>query len=269
MSFDNKPLNAYPLGPSGFSIARDENIAIIRLCRPQKRNSLNDEIVLGLSAFFASLPGDVEAIVIQGEGDHFCAGLDLNEVQDTDLASNLNTTTIGQRLNDLIQSSRAAVVCVMHGAVIGAGLEMAAACHIRIAEKTAYYALPEGMRGIFLGSGGSVRIPRLIGAERVQDMMLTGRTYGAEEGYALGFSQYLAEPGMGFAKAVEVAKRITQNTAMANFAILHALPRIVEEAPSNGLLTERLMATIACSDEDAQQRLQDFLVHKRNKVSRG
>lgn len=252
----------------GFRLGREGNIATVSLARPEKRNCLNDELVLGLSGFFASLPADVEAVVIHGEGEHFCAGLDLNEVQQSDLHGNLQTTTIGQRLNDLIESCRVAVVCSLHGAVIGAGLELAAACHVRIAERSAYYALPEGMRGIFLGSGGSVRLPRLIGTERVQDMMLTGRTFGAEEGYLLGFSQYVVDDGAGLAKAMEVARRVTQNSRMANYAILHALPRIADESTENGLLTERLMATLACSDEEAQQRLTDFLQHKRNKVVR-
>ncbi len=254
--------------PESFRVRHDGNIAVVSLARPEKRNCLSDDLVLGLSGFFAALPQEVEAVVIHGEGEHFCAGLDLNEVQQTDLLGNLETTTIGQRLNDLIQSCRVAVVCAMHGAVIGAGLELAAACHVRVAERSAYYALPEGMRGIFLGSGGSVRIPRLIGTERVQDMMLTGRTYGAEEGYVLGFSQYLVDDGAGLDKALEIARRVTKNTRMANYAILHALPRIVEEEPANGLLTERLMTTLACSDPDAQQRLANFLQHKRDKVVR-
>ena len=74
------------------------------------------------------------------------------------------------------------MVAVLHGAVVGGGLELAAACHLRVAERSAYYALPEGSRGIFLGGGGSVRLPRLIGVSRVMELMLTGRTYGAEEG---------------------------------------------------------------------------------------
>ena len=74
------------------------------------------------------------------------------------------------------------VVAVLHRAVIGGGLELAAAGHIRVAERSAYYALPEATRGIFVGGGDAVRIPRLIGTTRMIDMMLTGRTYSAEEG---------------------------------------------------------------------------------------
>ena len=87
------------------------------------------------------------------------------------------------------------MVAVLHGAVVGGGLELAAACHLRVAERSAYYALPEGQRGIFVGGGGSVRLPRLIGVARMIDMMLTGRTLSAEEGQAIGLSHYLVEHG--------------------------------------------------------------------------
>ena len=144
------------------------------------------------------------------------------------------------------------VVAVLHGAVVGGGLELAAATHIRVAERSAYYALPEGSRGIFVGGGGSVRLPRLIGTSRMMDMMLTGRTYGAEEGQALGLSHYLVAPGDGLAKGIELAKRIAGNAPMTNFAVMHVLPRIAEQDRASGYLMESLIAAIAQGDDEAQ-----------------
>lgn len=253
--------------PSCIAASRDGTTLIVRIARPAKRNSLSDELVLGLSGLFAAVPLDVTGIVLHGEGEHFCAGLDLNEVKEATLAKGLQTSAIGQRLNDLVQYCRVPVISVLHGAVIGGGLELAVATHIRIAEPSAFYALPEGVRGIFLGSGGSVRIPRLIGTDRVMDMMLTGRTYGAVEGERLGFSQYLVEAGAGLEKALELARKIAGNAPLANYAILQALPHIVEQDPAGGLLTERLMTTLAASDEEAKERLRDFLDRKLNKVA--
>lgn len=266
MSVENKqgPLAAVP---DCIKLSRDETTLIVRISRPAKRNSLSDELVLGLSAVFAAVPADISGIILHGEGEHFCAGLDLNEVKEGGLGNGLQTSVIGQRLNDLIQYCAVPVIAVLNGAVIGGGLELACAAHLRVAEASAYYALPEGVRGIFLGSGGSVRIPRLIGTERVMDMMLTGRTYGAEEGYRLGFSQYLVDDGAGLDKAIEIAQKVAQNAPLANYAILQALPRIVEQDPTSGLLTERLMATLAGADEEAKRRLRDFLERKMNKVA--
>ncbi|MGA9501011.1 MAG: crotonase/enoyl-CoA hydratase family protein, partial [Pseudolabrys sp.] len=157
---------------------------------------------------------------------------------------------------------------VLHGAVVGGGLELAAAAHVRVAERSAYYALPEGSRGIYVGGGGSVRLPRLIGVARMMDMMLTGRTYSAEEGQAIGLTTYLVEPGKGFAKGLELAQRIAGNAALTNFAVMHALPRIAEMDPAGGYAIEAMMSAIAQAGPDAKARLKDFLEKRAPKATR-
>jgi (methylthio)acryloyl-CoA hydratase len=159
---------------------------------------------------------------------------------------------------DRIEYGAVSVVTALHGGVIGGGLELAAAAHIRVAERSTYYALPEGMRGIFVGGGGAVRIPRLISTSRMVDMMLTGRTYNAEQD-ALGFSQYVVEDGNGLAAALRLAQQIAKNTAISNFAAVQALPRIFRADSEAGFRMESLMAAIAVSDEEAKTRLRDFL----------
>jgi enoyl-CoA hydratase/carnithine racemase len=256
-----------PLPPSVRGEIRGQ-IAILTLARPEKRNALNEEAGRGMQLFFATLPKEIRGVVLHGEGDNFCAGLDLNELKEASAAEGIEASINGQRINDIIQYAKVPVIAVLHGAVIGAGLELAAAAHIRVAESTAYYALPEGMRGIFLGSGGSVRLPRLIGTQTVMDMMLTGRTLDVAEGHALKISQYLVEPGAGLAKAIALAERIATNAPLANFAIIQALPRIMEQDPSTGLFMETLMVSIAQADDEAKNRLRDFLDRKKNKVTR-
>ena len=150
--------------------------------------------------------------------------------------------------------------------MIGGGLELACAAHIRVAEPSAYFALPEGQRGIFVGGGGSVRLPRLIGVARMTDMMLTGRVYSATEGAAYGFAQYLVEQGHALAKAMELAAGIAKNAPLTNFAVLQALPMIAEANPQTGLLMESLMATVAQSDKEAKLRIRAFLDRKTAKV---
>jgi enoyl-CoA hydratase/carnithine racemase len=151
--------------------------------------------------------------------------------------------------------------------VIGGGLELAAAAHVRVAERSVFYALPEGQRGIFVGGGGSVRLTRLIGTARIMDMMLTGHAYGAEEGQLMGLSHYLVDSGQGLPKATELARRIAANAPLTNFAIMQALPRIAESDPASGFLTESLMAAIAQSDEEAKARLKAFLEKRAPKAA--
>lgn len=206
-------------------LERVGDIAVLSLARAHKRNALNDELVVGLQSFFASIPADVRGVVMQGTEGNFCAGLDLNELKESSVQESFHTSRIGQALNDAVQFCKVPVVAVLQGAVIGGGLELAAAAHVRIAEPSAYYALPEGTRGIFLGSGGSVRLTRLIGTSTVMEMMLTGRVYGAEEAYRqLRLSHYLVGEGEGLAKGIELAQKIARNAPLANFAIIQGLP---------------------------------------------
>ncbi|MFA6616252.1 MAG: enoyl-CoA hydratase-related protein, partial [Hydrogenophaga sp.] len=131
-----------------------------------------------------------------------------------------------------------------------------------------FYALPEGTRGIFVGGGGSVRVPKLIGAARMSDMMLTGRVYNAQDGERIGLSQYVVPEGTALDKAIELATRIATNARMTNFALMHALPRIAEQPADHGFLTEAMMAAIAQSAPEAKARVRAFLEGKAAKVSK-
>jgi enoyl-CoA hydratase/carnithine racemase len=256
----------FPDLPSSLHAERQGALALLRLSRPAKRNALDDTMVRGIETFFTGLPDDVKAVVLHGEGEHFSAGLDLSELTRRDIAESIAHSQMWHRAFVAVEFGRVPVVSVLHGAVIGGGLELAAATHIRVAERSAYYALPEGSRGIYVGGGASVRLPRLIGVARMTDMMLTGRTCDAAEGQAIGISHYVVEPGAGLAKGIALAGRIAENEAMTNFAVMHVLPRIAEQDPASGYLMESLMAAIASGNPQAQQRLQDFLAKRAPKT---
>jgi enoyl-CoA hydratase/carnithine racemase len=244
-------------------------VLTIGLNRPAKRNALNDAIILELERAVASIPDDIGAVVIHGIGDNFSAGLDLSELTERDATAGLMHSRMWHRAFDAIQHARVPVISALKGAVIGGGLELACATHIRVAEPSAFYALPEGSRGIFVGGGASVRLPRLIGVARMADMMLTGRTYSAAEGVAIGITQYLTDEGGALAKAVALAGRVAENAPLTNYAVMQALPLIAEAAPQTGLLLESLMAGVAQSDQEAKRRIQDFLERKTGKVRPG
>jgi len=245
-----------------------DTVAVVRINRPAKRNALNDGLVLALRNVFESLPESVGAAVIHGSGEHFCAGLDLSELSERDAVQGLHHSRMWHKALDAVQFGRVPVVAALHGAVVGGGLELASAAHIRVADASTFYALPEGSRGIFVGGGASVRVPRLIGTARMTDMMLTGRVYGAEEGERAGFAQYLVPAGESLQKAIELARRIAANTPMTNYALTQVLPRIAEQSTDHGLLTESLVAAIAQSAPEAKQRLADFLQGRAEKVRR-
>jgi enoyl-CoA hydratase/carnithine racemase len=242
-------------------------VAALTLNRPAKRNALDDETLLGIERFFTQLPDDVACVVLAAEGDHFSAGLDLSEMGELDTMSGVRHSRMWHRVLELVEFGPVPVVCALHGAVVGGGLELAAAAHVRVAERSTFYALPEGMRGIFVGGGASVRLPRLIGVARMADLMLTGRRFDADEGLAIGLSQYVAEDGTGFDRALELAARIAQNAPHTNYAIVQALPRIAEANPREGYFMEAMVAAIAQGTDEAKERMRAFLEGSARKVT--
>ncbi|NMM21690.1 MAG: crotonase/enoyl-CoA hydratase family protein [Rhodoferax sp.] len=245
-----------------------QEVAVIRLTRGAKRNALNDGLILALRDLFQNMPASVRAAVIDGEGEHFCAGLDLSELKDRDAGQGLHHSRMWHAALECVQYGPVPVIAVLHGAVVGGGLELASACHIRVADESTFYALPEGSRGIFVGGGGSVRIPRLIGTARMTDMMLTGRVFNAADGERIGLAQYLVPPGQAFDKAFDLAVRIAQNAPLTNYALTHVLPRIAEQPADQGFMTEAMMAAIAQSAPEAKERVRAFLEGRADKVKR-
>lgn len=245
----------------------DGEIAVVLLDRPHKRNAVDDATLARLDAVFTAPPDGVRAFVLAGTGDHFCAGLDLSDLSATSVEAGIDHSRRWHRVMQSIQLGRLPVVSVLKGAVIGGGLELASATHVRVAEGSTFYALPEGQRGIFVGGGGSVRLPRLIGLARMTDLMLTGRVYDAAEGHAAGLSQYLVGAGEGLARGVEIARRMAAAAPLTTFAVLQALPRIAEIGPHEGYLFESLMAAVAQGSDEAKARMQDFLAGRSAKVS--
>ena len=166
----------------------NQEVAVIRLTRGKKRNALNDALIISIRNIFENLPDTVRAAMIDGEGEHFCAGLDLSELKERDAGQGLHHSRMWHAALERVQYGPVPVIAALHGAVVGGGLELASACHIRVADESTFYALPEGTRGIFVGGGGAVRIPRLIGTARMTDMMLTGRVYNAQDGERIGMA---------------------------------------------------------------------------------
>src|SRR5260370_9553601 len=176
----------------------------VGLNRPAKRNALNDGIMLAIQDCFSNLPDGIGAVVIHGVGEHFSSGLDLSELTEHDATEGLRHSQMWHRVFDRIQYSRVPVIAALRGAVIRGWLQWSCAPHIRVAEPSAYFALPEGQRGIFVSGGGSVRPPRLIGGAPVTVLMLNGRGYSPVEGASYRVAQYLTEEGQAPAKAVGV-----------------------------------------------------------------
>lgn len=245
--------------------SRQGSIAIVALNRPEKRNALSQRLFVDLEDAFDNLEGDIRAVVLHGLGDHFCAGLDLSEHQNNEPFSALLQSRKGHRIFDKIRNCDRPVISVLHGAVIGGGLELACSTHIRVADATAFFQLPEGRRGIFLGGGGSVSVARVIGTDRLIEMMLTGRRIDAELAERLGLSHYLVASGDAFRLAMEIAENVSHNAPISNYMMLNALNHIGDMSPEAGLFAESLAQAVTLTNDDAKNGIQAFLDRKKIK----
>jgi enoyl-CoA hydratase/carnithine racemase len=249
--------------PASLLIERRGKIAIVTLNRPAKRNALNEALWRDIKAAFESFEPAIRAVVLAGTGEHFCAGLDLAEHRDREAFDSIAMSRLAHATLEAVQFGGRPVIAAMQGGVIGGGLELASATHIRVADRSAFYQLPEGRRGFYVGGGGSVRIAKIIGSGRMVEMMLTGRKLDAEAGERLGLSHYLVEQNAALSKAIELAEQVAGNAAIPNYLIVQAIPRIEDMAAADGLWTESIAQAISMTSPDVKAGIDAFLARKK------
>ena len=234
-------------------------IATLTMTRPYKRNAMCEELLEALETFYFSPPKDVRVVILTGTAGHFCSGLDLSEHIHRSAEENLYHSRAWHKVMDEIQFGGLITVSAMFGAVIGGGLELAAASHVRIAEKSAIFQLPEGRRGIFVGGGATARVGRILGADRMTEMMLTGRKYDADQGLALGLAHYSVDDGAAMELAASLAGKISRNAPLSNYLMVQSIARINDMSQSDGLFVESLAAAMSQTTPDAEEGLKAFL----------
>ena len=237
-----------------------DGVLIATLNRPEKRNALNAAAIEDLVALFSLAPrAGVRAIVLAAEGDHFCAGLDLVEHHqaDRDPAAFWQLCLRWHEAFNKMEYGGVPVIAALKGAVVGGGLELASSAHIRVADQTTYFALPEGQRGLFTGGGATIRVSGLVGKARMIDMILTGRIYKGQEAIDVGLAQYLVE-GSSLDKALELARAAAANLPLTNFAICSAISHIQNMSALDASYTEAVVAGMVNTQPEARARLEAF-----------
>ena len=237
----------------------DGPVATLTMNRPGKRNAMCEELLNALDAFFSAPPKEVRVVILTGIEGHYCSGLDLSEHVHRSAEENLYHSRHWHGVMEKIQFGGLAVVSAMFGAVIGGGLELAASTHVRIAEASTIFQLPEGRRGIFVGGGATARVGRLLGADRMTEMMLTGRKYNADEGLSLGLAHYSVGDGEALPLAQQLAGKIARNAPLSNYLMIQSIARINDMAQGDGLFTESLAAALSQTTPDAEEGLRAFL----------
>lgn len=238
----------------------DDGVLVATLNRPAKRNALNAETVEELVTLFSMLPrSGVRAVVLAAAGDHFCAGLDLVEHhrEDRSPADFMHLCLRWHEAFNKMEYGGVPVIAALKGAVVGGGLELASSAHVRVADASTYFALPEGQRGLFTGGGATIRVAGLVGKARMIDMMLTGRIYKGQEAVDVGLTQYLVD-GSSFDTALELARRAAQNLPLTNFAICSAISHMGNMSALDASYAEAVVAGVVNTQPAARARLAAF-----------
>lgn len=241
----------------------EDGIGHLHLNRPEKKNAINDQLILEIEQILIGLPADVAVVLLSGAGAEFCAGLDLAEHRARTPFETVNHSRLWHRVFNRLDNAGVPVVAAIQGAVIGGGLELASSAHVRVADETTFFRLPEGRHGIFVGGGASVRVGRIIGVSRMTEMMLTGRTYKAEDGERLGLAHYVVPKGEALQKARELAAIIATNSRLSNWAMVTGLSRIDSMSRDDGLYAESLLTGLTQSSGDVSERIDAFLNRKK------
>jgi len=241
--------------------AREHDLYVVTLNRPAKRNALDEATIEELIRFFGGARrAGVKAVVLAGEGDHFCAGLDLIEHWKADRSPDdfMHVCLRRHEAFNKLEYGGVPIIAALQGAVVGGGLELASAAHVRVIDPNTYFALPEGQRGIFTGGGATIRVSDMIGKYRMIDMILTGRVYQGQEAVDLGLAQYITEEGGSFAKAMELADKVARNLPLTNFAICSAVSHMNNMSGMDAAYAEAFVGGVVNTQPAARERLEAF-----------
>ncbi len=254
------------------SVERKGAVAVVTLNRPDAINALNDPLRTGLTRAFrdAETDPDVRVVLLRAAGQRgFCVGADIKEFRAPASLVGLRRGDPDRAYIDAIGRTTKPTIAAIHGFCLGGGFEIALACDLRIACVDAVFGLPEINLALIPGSGGTQRLPRLIGAGRALDLMLTGRRFDAEEAMRLGVVTRLAPSQDALSEQAEaLARDIAEKSPTAAAYLKEAVLAGADLSLRDGIALERNLFTLLNSTEDRLQAAAAFR-EKRKPVFTG
>jgi enoyl-CoA hydratase len=241
---------------------KKDGIAYVTLNRPKVLNALNRKTVEELQDALVDARGDdsVRVLILTGAGEKsFVAGADIGELAQQTPVSGRETSLFGQGVFHLLETMGKPSICAINGFALGGGCELALACTIRIASKTAKLGQPEVKLGIIPGYGGSQRLARLCGKGVAQELCLTGEMIGAEDALRIGLVNHIYEPAELLPAAEAMAKKIIANAPLAVKYTMEAIERGMEMGQEEGLFLEATLFGLVCTTEDMREGTKAFL----------
>jgi enoyl-CoA hydratase len=244
------------------TVEQEDSIAVIRVNRPDKLNALNAETIAQLDAAVRTLADDdaIRGVIVTGAGEKaFVAGADIAELAQMGPLTGIAVSRAGQATFRLLEQLPKPVIAAVNGFALGGGLELALACHLRIAGEKARFGLPEVKLGIIPGYGGTVRLPRLVGKGRALEMILTGEMINADEAFRIGLVNRVVPADELLPYTKQVMAKIIANGPVAIRMAIEAVDRAMETTLDDSLLLESNMFGLLSATEDMHEGMKAFL----------
>jgi enoyl-CoA hydratase len=251
-------------------VERDGPIGTITLNRPDKLNALNEDVRQRIMAAVDDFAQDdsVKVAILHGNGEKaFVAGADVAEFASR-TPEEQRTVYERRRVYEAVAEFPKPIVCAIHGFCLGGGNELALACDIRVADRTARFSQAEIRLGIIPGAGGTQRLARLVGPGQALRIALSGDFIDAEEAYRIGMVEFLVDEGEHLAKARDVADRMARWSPVALRLVKQSVQAAMEMPLKEGLAYERELFLEAFASEDGQEGVAAF-VEKRKPEFKG
>ncbi|MBM7555025.1 enoyl-CoA hydratase [Thalassobacillus pellis] len=250
---------------SNISLQVENNVATLTLQSPPA-NALSSSLLQALSDRMDEIEkgGEVKAIIIKGEGKFFSAGADIKEF--TSLQNETDYTSLsqkGQELFDRLEHFHIPVIAAIHGAVLGGGLELAMACHIRYCEEEAKFGMPELNLGIIPGFAGTQRLPRLVGEPLAYEMILSGTPISGKEAATLGLANKSFPSEDLFPAAEKLAKTIAAKSGPSIHKVMNLIPYTRAAKFKEGAQAEAQAFGQAFGTQDAKEGIQAFIEKRK------
>jgi enoyl-CoA hydratase len=243
-------------------VERRGRVGVVTLNRPDVVNAVNDGIRNGLPRAVAELDRDdaVAAIVIHGAGERgFCVGADIKEART--IGTSVQERRRLMRLDwiDSIDRTAKPIIAAIHGFCMGAGMELALACDIRVAAAGVQFALPETGLGLIPGGGGTQRLPRVIGMGRAMDMILTGERIGADEALRIGLvTRTAADAAAALQEALRLGEVLAARPPAASIYAKEAIRKSSDYDLESGLRFEKALFAILMKTDDRTEAANAF-----------
>jgi enoyl-CoA hydratase len=241
---------------------KKDQIGYVTFNRPKVLNALNRKTMEELGALLARVREDAEVrvLILTGAGEKaFVAGADINELAQRTPVDGKEFSTFGQGVFHMLETLGKPSIAAINGFALGGGCELALACTIRLASRTAKLGQPEVKLGILPGYGGSQRLARLCGKGVAQELCLTGEMIPAEEALRLGLVNHVYEPAELLPAAEALAKKIIVNAPLAVRYAMEAIEHGLEMPQEEGLFLEATLFGLCCATDDMREGTRAFL----------